>query len=130
MESTPGTHNEPVSNAMTRNRFDKIMKCTYCCDPEEAEEGDRCVKIRPFMEKLNKCFMKYQPTEKKADVDGSRLYHILAVMEQLSSRLCIKNLFVLATKHETLTISLVIYLLLMFTKEGRGKTLTTRICLV
>ena len=62
------------------------MKYIYCYDPEEAEEGDRCAKIRPLIEKLNERFMKYRPTEKKADVDESR-YHIFSVMEQVSSRL-------------------------------------------
>ena len=70
-ESTSDTHNEAVSNAMTRSRFDKIMKYIYFYDPEEAEEGDRYAKIRPLIEKLNERFMKYQTTEKKADVDES-----------------------------------------------------------
>ena len=56
---------------MIRNRFDKIMKGTYCYGPEEAKKGDRCAKSRPLIEKLNECFMIYSPTEKKADVDES-----------------------------------------------------------
>ena len=47
------------------------MKCIYCYESKEAVEGDRCVKIRPVIEKLNDCFMTYQPAEKKADVDTS-----------------------------------------------------------
>ena len=31
----------------------------------------KCAKIRPLTEKLNERFMKYRPTEKKADVDES-----------------------------------------------------------
>ena len=58
-DSTADTHNEAMSNAMTRNRFDEIVKYAYCCDPEEAEEGDRCAKIRPLIDKLNERFMKY-----------------------------------------------------------------------
>ena len=69
-ESTSGSYNDPESNAMTSNRFDKIMKYVYCYDPEEAEEGDRYAKIRPLIEKLNERFV-YQATEKKADVDES-----------------------------------------------------------
>ena len=70
-ESAPDTHNEAVSNAMTRNRFDEIMKYIYCYDPDEADEADKCAKVRPLIEKLNELFMKYRPTEKKADVDES-----------------------------------------------------------
>ena len=45
------------------------MKYIYCYDPEKAEEGDSCAKIRPLIEKLNERFMKYGATEEKADVD-------------------------------------------------------------
>ena len=58
-ESTLNIQNKAVSNAVTRNRFDKIIKYIYCFDPKEAEEGKRCAKIRPLIEKLNKRFMKY-----------------------------------------------------------------------
>ena len=75
-ESAPDTHNEAVSNAMTRNRFNEIMKYIYCYDSEEAEEVDTCAKIRPLIEKLNECFMEYQPTEKKTDVDESMVPYI------------------------------------------------------
>ena len=70
-ESTPGTHNEAVSNAMTRKRFYEIMKHIYYYDPKEAEEGDRCAKIRTLIEELDERFMKYRPTEKKTDADES-----------------------------------------------------------
>ena len=44
-ESTPDNHNEAVSNAVTRNRFDKIMKYIHCYDPEEAEEVTDVLKL-------------------------------------------------------------------------------------
>ena len=47
-ESTPDTHNETVSNAMTRNWFDEIMKYIYCYDPDDTNESDRSAKIRPI----------------------------------------------------------------------------------
>ena len=70
-ESTPNTHNEAVSNTMSRNRFVEIMKYIYCYDPEEAEKIVKLAKIRPFIERLNEQFMKQRATEKKADVDES-----------------------------------------------------------
>ena len=56
-------------------------------------------------------------------ISMSLWYHILSVMEQVLSRLCIKSLIVFAAKCVALNISLVIYLLLMFTKEARDKIL-------
>ena len=70
-ESTSGTHNEGVWNAMSRNRFYQITKYIYCYDREEADGGDRCAKIRPIIEKLNELSIKCRLTEKKADVDES-----------------------------------------------------------
>ena len=58
-ESTLNIRNKAVSNAVTRSRFDKTMKCIYCFNPKEAVEGKRCAKIRPLIDKLNKHFMKY-----------------------------------------------------------------------
>ena len=60
---------------MNRNRFDEIMKYTNCYDSEDAEEGDRCAKIRALAEKLYEHFMKYQPSKKKTDADESKLPH-------------------------------------------------------
>ena len=58
-ESTLNIRNKAVSNAVTRSRFDKIMKYIYCFNPKEAVERKRCAKIRPLIDKLNKHFMKY-----------------------------------------------------------------------
>ena len=53
-ESTPDTHNEAVSNAMTTNRFGKIMKYIYCYEPEEAEEVPKLCQNVPKLDHLLK----------------------------------------------------------------------------
>ena len=68
-ESARDTHNQAVSDAMTRNRFEEIMKYIYFYDPNDIEQGDKCAKVRPMMEMINKLFLKYKPSEKLADVD-------------------------------------------------------------
>ena len=118
-----------MSNASTRKRFEKNMKYIYCYDPEKAVEGDSCAKIRPLIEKLNECFMKYGPTEEKADVDESMVLYFSCYGARFKPFMP-QRLFILATKCGTLTIPLAIYLLLMFIKEVRDKTLTPRIYLV
>ena len=44
-ESTPDTQNEAGSNAVTRNRFGKIMKNINYYHPKEADKEDLCAKI-------------------------------------------------------------------------------------
>lgn len=44
-ESTLDTKNKAVSNAVTRNRFGKIMKYINCYHPKEADKEDLCDKI-------------------------------------------------------------------------------------
>ena len=55
--------------------------------------GDRCAKIKPLIEKLNEYFMKYQPTEKKADVDESMVPYFGSYVASIKQALhkCTKN---------------------------------------
>ena len=83
------THNHAVID-LTRNRFDKIMKCIYCYELKEAVEGDRCVNIRPVIEKMNDCFMTYGPAEKKADVDASMVPYFGSYEASIKQAMCQK----------------------------------------
>ena len=69
---------------------------------------------RPIIEWLNELFPKYPATEKKAVLIYLK-YLILALMEQVSSRICVKSLSALATKFDALTITQDTHLILMFT---------------
>ena len=72
-ESISDTHNEAISNAMTRNRFDEIIKYIYMYDPDSAETNDKCGKIRSIMDIINDRFLKYCPSEKIGDVDEAMI---------------------------------------------------------
>ena len=72
-EPSSDTHNEAISNAMTRNRFDEIIKYIYMYDPDSAEADDKCAKSRPIMDIINGRFLKYCPSEKIGDVDEAMI---------------------------------------------------------
>ena len=72
-EAAADTHNEAVSNAITRNRFDEIMKYIYVYDPDTAEPGDKCAKVRPLSTILQHKFMKYRPPGKTGDIDEAMI---------------------------------------------------------
>ena len=94
---------------MSRNRSDKIIKYRCCYDPEKAEKVVKRAKIRPFIEKRNEQFMKHRPTEKKSNVDESMVPYFGSYGASIKW-LCIKILFVLATRCGALTLPLFIYL--------------------
>ena len=71
-ESSTDTHNEAISNAMTRNRFDEIIKYIYMYDPDSAEADDKCAKIRPIMDIINDRFLKYCRTERDGQIHTKR----------------------------------------------------------
>ena len=68
-EESSDTHNVAVSSAMTRNRFQEIMKYIYMYDPDNMEKEDKFAKVRPIMEILNNRFIQYRPAEKRAEID-------------------------------------------------------------
>ena len=49
---SPDTHNEAVSNAMSRNRFREIFSCLHLANNAEINE-DRYYKVRPIFDMLN-----------------------------------------------------------------------------
>ena len=57
---------------------------------KEAVEGDRCVKIRPVIEKLNDFFMTYRRAEKKADVDASMVPYFSCYEASINQSMCQK----------------------------------------
>ena len=55
---SPDTHNEAVSNAMSRNRFREIFSCLHLANNDEINE-DRYYKVRPIFDMLNNNLKKY-----------------------------------------------------------------------
>ena len=55
---SPDTHNEAVSNEMSRNRFREIFSCLHLANNAEINE-DRYYKVRPIFDMLNNNLKKY-----------------------------------------------------------------------
>ena len=52
-EKSPDVYCEAVSNAMSRTRFEDIMKCFHICDNLNLARGDKMAKVRPFFDMIN-----------------------------------------------------------------------------
>lgn len=73
-ECASDTHNIAISSAMTRNRFEDIMKYFYDKDTSSfLSSGDKCAKVRPVINKLNELFIKFSPNDIKGDVDEAMI---------------------------------------------------------
>ncbi|CAH1977589.1 unnamed protein product [Acanthoscelides obtectus] len=57
-EESEDVHNELVSKSMRRNRFEEISSVFHAADNDNLPEGDKLGKIRPFIEAINKNFIK------------------------------------------------------------------------
>lgn len=64
-------HNEAVSNAMPRNKFDDIMKYIHCADNASLDPDDRFSKVTPMYNSLNARFLNFFPNEQNLSIDES-----------------------------------------------------------
>lgn len=55
----PDVRNELIASSMRRNRFDEIMKRFHAADNTNLDKEDKFSKVRPFLDILNECFLKY-----------------------------------------------------------------------
>ncbi|KAK9686737.1 Transposase IS4 [Popillia japonica] len=50
------SHNNAVSNAISRDRFEHVMTNIHCCDNDNLDTNDGLAKVRPLFDKMNqKC---------------------------------------------------------------------------
>ncbi|KAK0057933.1 PiggyBac transposable element-derived protein 3 [Biomphalaria pfeifferi] len=61
--------NEAVAKAMSRNRFDEILRYFHPADNENLPEGDRFGKVRTMLTMLNERWMLYRPQNKELSID-------------------------------------------------------------
>jgi len=72
-EKSPDTHNELVSNAMRRNRFEQIFSFLHFCDNNRLDENDKFSKIRPLITMLNNRFLMHAPHQEFHSIDKSMI---------------------------------------------------------
>ncbi|CAH1976426.1 unnamed protein product [Acanthoscelides obtectus] len=70
-ENSKDTHNEVVSSAMSRDRFEFIMSNLHCCDNSKLSQQDRFAKVRPLFEAINRNFQLFCPVRAAHSVDES-----------------------------------------------------------
>lgn len=72
-ELNPDSHNEAISNAMSRNRFDEIMKYIHFADNLQLPENDKMGKVRNFMSMINERCLLFFPTRQNLSIDESMI---------------------------------------------------------
>lgn len=68
-ENSPDSHNELVSNALSRDRFEYIFSNLHCCDNANLDPSDKFTKVRPLFHKMNKAFQEHAPVRENHSVD-------------------------------------------------------------
>ncbi|CAH2001880.1 unnamed protein product [Acanthoscelides obtectus] len=72
-EESEDVHNELVAKSMRRNRFEEISSVFHAADNDNLPEGDKLGRIRPFIEAINKNFIKYAPIESNISIDEAMI---------------------------------------------------------
>lgn len=70
-EQKPDVHNQAVSDAMSRNRFDDIMQYLHVCDNNNLPPNDKFGKVRHFLSMLNERWLHHFPGDTNICVDES-----------------------------------------------------------
>lgn len=70
-ELSEDVHNNAVANAMSRNRFEDVMRYLHFCKNAELKNDDRFGKIRPIMCMLNERWLQYFPGDAYLSIDES-----------------------------------------------------------
>lgn len=68
-ENSADSHNDLVSNALSRDRFEYIFSNLHCCDNANLDQFDRYAKIRNLIQKMNASFQEYAPLRENHSVD-------------------------------------------------------------
>lgn len=72
-EDSADVHNELVTNAMRRKRFEEIFKYLHFADNSKLDKHDKMAKLRPVMDRLNDLFQKNAPPETVVSIDESMI---------------------------------------------------------
>jgi len=72
-EVSPDCHNEAISSAMSRNRFDELMRYLHLADNLKLDSSDRFAKVRPLYNMLNERCLTFRPIEQYMSVDETMI---------------------------------------------------------
>nr|CAH7723345.1 unnamed protein product [Callosobruchus chinensis] len=71
LENSPDTHNELVSQALSRDRFEYILSNLHCCDNANLDAFDKFTKLRSLFQKVNKTFQEHASVHESHSVAES-----------------------------------------------------------
>ena len=73
-ELNDDSRNSAISNAISRNQFDEILKYLHFCNNDKLNPDDKFCKIRPLLDLVNERFLKNTVcNELRFDVDESMI---------------------------------------------------------
>nr|XP_022903991.1 piggyBac transposable element-derived protein 3-like [Onthophagus taurus] len=72
-ENTADAHNNLVSNAISRDRFEYIFRNIHCCDNASLDKTDKFTKVRPLIKKMNDSFQRFAPLQENHSVDEAMI---------------------------------------------------------
>lgn len=67
------TYHPGVANAISRSRFEQIMRFLHVCDNAALDAEDKFTKVRPLWVKLNEKWVKYWPQYNEVSIDESMI---------------------------------------------------------
>ncbi|XP_033231548.1 piggyBac transposable element-derived protein 3-like, partial [Belonocnema kinseyi] len=70
-ECAADVHQAGIANAMSRNRFEEILRFFHVCDNSNLDQSDKFAKIRPLWSLLNSRWLKWFPGDGNLSVDES-----------------------------------------------------------
>ncbi|XP_039281477.1 piggyBac transposable element-derived protein 3-like isoform X1 [Nilaparvata lugens] len=70
-ETAEDTHHEAVSSAMSRNRFEDLLRYIHFCENVKIDKDDKFAKVRPVMCMLNERWLQYFPGDVYLSIDES-----------------------------------------------------------
>ena len=72
-ECSPDVRNEAISTAMTRNRFEEILRYFHLADNNNLDQSDKFAKVRPLVSELNNRFLQHFPVSQQLSIDESMI---------------------------------------------------------
>lgn len=72
-ENLNDTRNTTVTSAISRDRFNFIMRNIHCCNNNDLQKDDKFAKVRPLMNKLNEKFIEFAPLQENHSIDESMI---------------------------------------------------------
>jgi DNA excision repair protein ERCC-6 len=72
-ELSDDVRNIAISRAMTRNRFEELLRYLHCSDNEDLDSNDKTAKVRPLIRIMNEKFLTYFPKCTDLSIDESML---------------------------------------------------------